>query len=208
MTPDREAVVEVIASTRLVAIVRASTGEQAADVARTLLDAGVAALEVSLTTPDALAVVGALAAQATPGQVIGAGTIVSTADAEAALHAGARFLVSPAFDPDVLAAAAQGGAASIPGCYTPTEVVSATRHGADLIKLFPASSAGIGHLRAMRQALPAVRFVPTGGVAIDTSIDWLRAGAAAVAVGSTLTAGPLEAVRRRAGELLDRIAAG
>jgi 2-dehydro-3-deoxyphosphogluconate aldolase / (4S)-4-hydroxy-2-oxoglutarate aldolase len=185
----RAAAVAAIREARLIAIVRAPDAESALRTSRDLITAGVRVLEVSLTTPGAVGVIDVLVRDALPGVLVGAGTVLTPADASAALDAGARFLISPAFAHDVVRAAHERDAAAIPGIMTPTEAVAATQAGADLVKLFPASSASPGVLRDLLQALPKLSVVPTGGVHIQDAADWIRAGAVAVGMGSALTSG-------------------
>jgi len=121
---------------------------------------------------------------------LGAGTVFDATTAIEFIARGADFVVSPAFDEDVCAACADRGVPYIPGCFTATEVRRALEAGCSLIKLFPAAPVGTGYLRALRSVFPAVRFVPTGGIAADpkTVGKWLAAGATAVGLGSDLIA--------------------
>jgi 2-dehydro-3-deoxyphosphogluconate aldolase/(4S)-4-hydroxy-2-oxoglutarate aldolase len=192
---NREQVRAAIAQQRVVAIVRERTGAAALERAVALVEAGARVVEISLTTPDALPAVEALARRA-GSAVIGAGTVLDTAAAEAAIAAGARFLVAPTLSIPVIELAAAADIAVIPGAATPTEMLAAHRAGADFVKIFPASIWSPRAVKDLLAALPMLRLVPTGGVALDTAPDWSRAGAAAVGMGSALTASTFADLRR------------
>lgn len=189
-----------IAERRVVAIVRARTAEEALATATALVDAGLDVIELPLTMRGALGAIEALAA-ARPGALVGAGTVLDEASARAAILAGARFLVSPGLDRDVVATAHRYGAAALPGVQTPTEMVEALSAGADLLKVFPAGQLGPGFVKAVSAPLPQAPLVPTGGVSAENAADWLDAGAVALGVGGALTATTAGAPERAA-ELL------
>lgn len=174
-SPDRDAVLAAFTRHRCSAILRTPL----ANAVRPALDAAIAGgfriIEVTLNTPDALAHISALAQQ--PDLTVGAGTVLSVADAKAARAAGARFLVSPMTDPQILAFCRQHDLLSVPGAYTPTEMLTAHRAGADLVKLFPAPVNGPEYLRTCRGPMPFLRLFPTSGVTEENVLDWLAAGA-------------------------------
>jgi len=180
-------VVDAVADQRLVAILRTSSAAEAVESGRLLLALGVRCLEVSLVTPDGLDAVRALAATRPPGSFVGAGTVLDVSDVEATARAGGSFVVSPVLDAAVVARTKELGLASFPGAATPTEAVAAVRAGADAVKLFPASAWTPAVLRDVLTALPALRTVPTGGVAARAARDWILAGAFAVGLGGSLT---------------------
>ncbi len=170
---------------RVIPVVRTSDSRLAALAVEWLRGAGLTIFEITLTVPDATGLIRALAAD--PALTIGAGTVPDRAAAEACLEAGARFLVSPWVDPAVAEAARAAGAASMLGAMTPTEVRAARAAGADVVKLFPASSAGgPAHVKALRAVFPDVAFCPTGGVDAGNAPDYLAAGAAFVGIGGRL----------------------
>ena len=170
---------------RLVAIIRGTDPQASIRAARTLFEAGIRFVEVSLVMPDALRVIAEVAASAPEGAVIGAGTVLTRADVRAAAAAGARFLVTPAVTESVAEAAAHG-IPVLAGAFTPTEVVAALELGATAVKLFPAAVGGPGYLRALRGPLPGVAFVPVGGIDAALAAAYFAAGALAVGVGSPL----------------------
>ena len=194
--------VEVLRRHKVLGIVRGSSRGSAEAAALALYDAGVGLIEVSLTTPDAVGVIARLAAAAPPGCLVGAGTVVTEAEAEAVAEAGAAFAVSPGITAGMRRAVALGMPVA-PGVFTPSEVYEALDLGASAVKLFPASVGGPAYLTALRQPMPHVAFVPVGGVGLDEARAYLAAGAVAVGVGSPLvgdaaSGGDLAALRLRA----------
>ncbi|HEX7289741.1 MAG TPA: bifunctional 4-hydroxy-2-oxoglutarate aldolase/2-dehydro-3-deoxy-phosphogluconate aldolase [Conexibacter sp.] len=191
------AVAARIAERRVVAILRCSEPER---VGTAVIEGGVDVVEVPMNVPGALSAISSLSAL--PGALVGAGTVMSAAQAVAALDAGARFLLSPVLRPEVVAAAHEAGAAAVPGAFTPTEIDACMRAGADLVKLFPADRLTPPDLRVLLAALPDAPLVPTGGITAANAAAWLAAGAVAVGVGGALTREP-----QRARELLAAVAA-
>ena len=184
--PDRAEIVARIAARRLVGILRCREPERVGTAA---IEGGLDVVEVPLGVPDALGVVARLAARH-PEALIGAGTVMSADDAERALDAGARFLLSPVLRPSVVEVAHSGGAAAVPGAFTPTEIDACMRAGADLVKLFPADRLAPADLRVLLAALPDAPLLPTGGIDAGNAAEWLAAGAVAVGVGGALTREP------------------
>lgn len=170
-------VTELLAETRVLAILRT---EHAVSAAAILAAHGFPLCEVPFNAP------GALAAIASIGGQTGAGTVLTAQQARDAVAAGAAFLVTPAVLPEVQAAADKLGVPVICGAYTPTEVLAAHRGGAAAVKLFPASPAGPGYLKALRAPLPGVPLVPVGGIALADVPTYLAAGAVAVGLGEPL----------------------
>ncbi|WP_327725491.1 bifunctional 4-hydroxy-2-oxoglutarate aldolase/2-dehydro-3-deoxy-phosphogluconate aldolase [Streptomyces europaeiscabiei] len=193
--------VESLGAHRLLAIVRGKDPAAALNTVRTLAEEGIAAIEVSLTTADALTVIRQARAELGPGALLGAGTVRSAEDAARAVDAGASYLVTPALVDGLKAY----GVPVLMGALTPTEIEAALARGADAIKLFPGSLGGPGYLKALRDPFPEVPFVPVGGVDAQIARDYLDRGALAVGVGSPLVGdaadgGELEQLRARAAE--------
>jgi 2-dehydro-3-deoxyphosphogluconate aldolase / (4S)-4-hydroxy-2-oxoglutarate aldolase len=193
-------------SRRLVAIIRGTDTDAAVRTASTLAAAGIALMEVSLNTPDALSVISRARAELGDGIHVGVGTVITADDASRAADAGAAFAVTPAITPG-LPVLAERGIPVLCGALSPSEVVAATRQGAAAVKLFPASLGGVRYLKALRDPFPDVPFVPVGGVDADAARGYLAAGAAAVGVGSPLigdaaSGGSLEDLRARARHFL------
>ncbi|WP_426957217.1 bifunctional 4-hydroxy-2-oxoglutarate aldolase/2-dehydro-3-deoxy-phosphogluconate aldolase [Muricoccus radiodurans] len=190
-------VMERLRKARVVPVVRLSSAARAATAVSWLREAGITVFEITMTIPDAPALIRDLSSD--PDLLVGAGTVPDAASAEACLSAGARFLVSPWVEPTVVAPARAAGATVMLGALTPTEVREALAAGADVVKIFPASSAGgVAHLRALRSVFPKVAFCPTGGVAAREVGDYLDAGAAFVGMGGKLVDEGLVAAGNRA----------
>ncbi|WP_030613264.1 bifunctional 4-hydroxy-2-oxoglutarate aldolase/2-dehydro-3-deoxy-phosphogluconate aldolase [Streptomyces sclerotialus] len=187
---------------RVFAIVRSETYDEASATADTLLSAGITSLEISLTTPFALEAVTTLTRELGDDAIIGAGTVLDAASARMAVDAGARFLVSPHLDAEVIRTGHRYGVPVFAGVSTPTEIVHGLELGADALKLFPASGHSPGWLRDVRAALPQAPLVPTGGVTVENAPEWIAAGAVAVGMGSALSAGDRDTVTKRAAALL------
>jgi 2-dehydro-3-deoxyphosphogluconate aldolase / (4S)-4-hydroxy-2-oxoglutarate aldolase len=170
-----------------VPVIRAPSPELALLACEAILAGGISVFEITMTIPDAPAVIRALRDRLTDRALIGAGTVLDAADARACIEAGAEFIVSPGFDAATIAAAHEAGIAAMPGALTPTEVIAAWKAGADVVKIFPCSAmGGASYLRALKGPLPQVKLMPTGGVNVNTARDFLAAGAVALGVGSEL----------------------
>ncbi|MGH3435160.1 MAG: bifunctional 4-hydroxy-2-oxoglutarate aldolase/2-dehydro-3-deoxy-phosphogluconate aldolase [Sciscionella sp.] len=198
--------------TGAIAILRASTDRHVLPAAMALAEAGIACLEITLTVPGAVRTLRALVDELAPQVAVGAGTVTTAAEAEEAVAAGASFLVSPALCPEVVACARERALGCYPGAWTPTEVLAAWRSGATAVKLFPAATGGAAYLRRLRDPLPDIPIVPTGGIGIEQVGDYLRAGALAVGMGApllgdALDGGDLGGLRARARRVLDAVAA-
>lgn len=170
----------------VVAIIRMKDPAKLREVFDALAEGGVRAIEVTMTVPDAVTLIRKLAASLPPGLLLGAGTVVDAETVRAVVDAGARFVVSPVFRPDVIAECHKLGAAAAPGCFTPTEILNAHDLGADVVKVFPATALGPQFIKDIRAPLPQLKLMPTGGVSLDNAGDWIRAGAVAVGAGSAL----------------------
>jgi 2-dehydro-3-deoxyphosphogluconate aldolase / (4S)-4-hydroxy-2-oxoglutarate aldolase len=170
---------------RVVPVVRTSSARLAATAVGWLRDAGLRIFEITMTIPDAPALIRELAAD--PALLVGAGTVPDAATAAACLNAGARFIVAPWIDASLAAPCRAADAVLMLGALTPTEVRAALGAGADVVKVFPASSVGgPAHIRALCSVLPTVAFCPTGGVEPGNVAAYLAAGAAFVGMGGAL----------------------
>ncbi|HEX4203494.1 MAG TPA: bifunctional 4-hydroxy-2-oxoglutarate aldolase/2-dehydro-3-deoxy-phosphogluconate aldolase [Ktedonobacteraceae bacterium] len=176
----------VLPPRRPIAIIRLDDLAEAIQISRALLAGGVGALEFTLTNKQALAALEQVRQEFGTRLTVGVGTVLDAEAARAAIDAGAQFLVTPALLPDVIAVAKQREVPIACGAYTPTEMLSAWRLGADLVKVFPASQLGPGYIKDVLAPLPDLRLVPTGGVNLDTCAAFLAAGAYTVAAGSQL----------------------
>jgi 2-dehydro-3-deoxyphosphogluconate aldolase/(4S)-4-hydroxy-2-oxoglutarate aldolase len=194
---------EAISAAGIIAVLRASDADRFDRVAEVLVEAGVTCVEFTLTSRGAVEALRRFAARLPTGVTLGAGTVLEPETADAAIDAGASYLVSPTVDLDVIQRARRRGVAALPGAFTPTEILRAWRAGADAVKLFPASVGGPAYLRAVKAPLPEVPLVPTGGVGLEEIGRYLDAGALAVGLGGPLVGdagegGDLGALRRRA----------
>lgn len=198
----RAATVATIEQSGVVAVIRLDDPSTLRDVCDALAAGGVRALEVAMTVPGAVGLIERLAPSIPAGFALGAGTVLDPDTARRVIDAGARFLVSPVFRPPVIEVARLHDVAVMPGCFTPTEILAAWDAGADMVKLFPAAAVGPAFIRDLHAPLPAVKVMPTGGVTRENAGAWIRAGAAAIGVGSAL----VDKAAARAGAF-DRIAA-
>lgn len=184
------ALIARLGQARVVPVVRTATTREAATAVAWLREVGVAVFEITMTVPDAPALIRELAAE--PGLLVGAGTVAGLAQADLVLAAGARFVVAPWVAPDLATPTHAAGALLMLGAMTPTEVRAARAARADVVKVFPASSAGgPAHVRALKSVFPDVPFCPTGGVEPKNLRDYLDAGAAFVGIGGRLVDGRL-----------------
>ena len=182
----RAAVVEQVQELGVVAVIRIKDPAKLRAVVDALVDGGVRALEVTMTVPGAVGLIRELAPTMPAGFLLGAGTVTTPETARAVIDAGATYVVSPVFQPAVIAACHERDVAAMPGCFSPTEIFAAYELGADIIKVFPATMLGPQFLKDVRAPLPQVKLMPTGGVSLDNAHDWIRAGAVAVGIGSAL----------------------
>ncbi|MNS84516.1 KHG/KDPG aldolase [compost metagenome] len=173
-----------LAEARFVPVVRASSDAKALKAARAFLAGGCRALEIALTVPGAAEVIRTLAAE---GHYVGAGTVLDAESAREVIAAGARYLVGPTTEPEVIDVAREAAVLVVPGALTPNEVLAAHRAGAQVIKVFPVSSlGGPRYLRLLNDPFPHLRFFASGGVSLDDAKDYLAAGAVALGIGGAL----------------------
>jgi 2-dehydro-3-deoxyphosphogluconate aldolase / (4S)-4-hydroxy-2-oxoglutarate aldolase len=173
----------MIESSRLIAILRSPQPVDLVSASMALIEGGVTALEIPLSTPGALAAVGQLRQETGESASIGVGTVLTTDDARRAIDSGAQFLVAPIVDKEAIEFACRRLVPMLPGALTPNECLQAHHAGATFVKLFPAATLLPKYLREILAPLPMLRIVPTGGVTLDNVGDWFAAGAVAVGVG-------------------------
>jgi 2-dehydro-3-deoxyphosphogluconate aldolase/(4S)-4-hydroxy-2-oxoglutarate aldolase len=183
---NRSTVVSAIEAMKVVAVIRLRDAGKLRAVVDALAAGGVRALEVTMTVPNAIGLIREIAGSLPAGFLLGAGTVIDGDTARAVIDAGAQFVVSPVFRQEVLRACQEREIAVMPGCFSPTEILAAHDAGADIIKVFPATMLGPQFIRDVRAPLPQVKLMPTGGVTIENAGEWIRAGAAAVGIGSAL----------------------
>ena len=187
---DKEMVISKIKEVGLVAVVRAESGDQAKRITEACIEAGIAAIEMTFTVPMAHKVIEEIALSYSAEQIIlGAGTVLDPETARIAILSGAQYIVSPYLNLDTIKLCNRYRVPCMPGVMTITEAVTAMEAGADIIKLFPGDIAGPQMIKAVRGPLPYAKIMPTGGVDVDNVDKWIKAGAVAVGVGGSLTAG-------------------
>jgi 2-dehydro-3-deoxyphosphogluconate aldolase/(4S)-4-hydroxy-2-oxoglutarate aldolase len=178
--------VAAIEAEGVVAVVRMSDPEHLFHVVGAAAEGGVRAIEITMTVPGALDQIAAVHEEFGEQILLGVGSVRDEATARDAVAAGARFVVSPIFFPEIIEAAHDLGVPAMPGCFTPTEIASAVRAGADVVKVFPADIVGMKFFKAVRAPMPDLKLMPTGGVSLTNAGEWLAAGACAVGIGSAL----------------------
>ena len=207
----REQVLDAILAAKVVAVIRMKNAGRLADTAAALGRGGVTAVEITMTVPGAVEIIRGMARTKAPGTIVGAGTVLDAATAAEVIAAGADFVVSPISDMPMIRACREAGVLVAPGAFTPTEIVTAWRAGADIVKVFPATSLGPQFFKDMRGPLPQVRLMPTGGVTIQNAPQFLAAGACAVGIGTALVdakmieAGDWAGLEARARRLVDSL---
>lgn len=211
---NKTAKLTLIREAGVIAIMRAQRTDQLLAAADAIRAGGVRAIEVTMTTPGALDVIREATARYGDAVLFGAGSVLDPETARAALLAGAGFIVAPTLKVEVVALCNRYGVPVIPGCFTPTEMLTAWEAGADMVKLFPAEIGGPALVKALRAPLPQLEIVPVGGVDLSTAADFIRSGAAALGVGSSLItqalldAGDMAELTRRAAAFVAEVQKG
>jgi len=173
----------------VVAVVRAESAEQGVKIAKAVMESGIVGIEITFTVPGALDIIKSLATECGDGIIIGAGTVLDSETARAAILAGAQYVVSPFLDVDTVKLCNTYNVPCMPGAMTLKEAVEGMRAGADIIKIFPGALFGPRIIKEFRGPMPQLKMMPTGGVSVENAGEWIRAGAVAVGVGGALTAG-------------------
>ena len=179
-------IVEAVETAGIVAVIRIKDPSRLRAVVDAIAEGGIRALEITMTVPGAVGLIRDLAPTLPGGFILGAGTVLDADTVTQVADAGARYVVSPVFRRTVIEACHARGLAAMPGCFTPTEILDAWDAGADIVKVFPATTLGPSYLKDVRAPLPQVKLMPTGGVTVENAGDWIRAGAVAVGVGTSL----------------------
>ena len=177
---------DLIRNTGVIAIMRANESDQLIDAAQAIFEGGIRAIEVTLTTPGALKVISKVNEKFGDNILFGAGTVLDAESALSAINVGAAFIVSPNLNLEVITACLRYSIPVFPGCFTPTEIVTAWQSGATMVKLFPSDVGGPAMIKAIRSPLPQVEIIPVGGGDLETTADFIRNGASAVGVGGSL----------------------
>ncbi|WP_341318778.1 bifunctional 2-keto-4-hydroxyglutarate aldolase/2-keto-3-deoxy-6-phosphogluconate aldolase [Paraburkholderia sp. IMGN_8] len=193
-----------IRASKIVAIVREKDPDVALNAAIACCEGGITCIEIALTTVNGLGVLSELAKIS--DITVGAGTVLDADTASTAIRMGASFLLSPSVIPEMIRVCSRYGAVSIPSAFTPTEVLSALEAGADIVKIFPASTGGLTHIESIGAQLPQASLMPSGRVSVDDVGRWFVKGVVAVGVGGALTScaktGDFSSIRQRARQLV------
>ncbi len=184
--PTKSEIISLLLNPGIIAVVRAKSADQILPLSEALIAGGVIAVEVTMTTPNAIEAIREASQKLGARALIGVGTVLDVATCRKAIEAGAQFVVSPITRTELVAAAHEAGKPVMLGAYTPTEAQLAHEAGSDFIKIFPADGLGPAYIKALRAPLPHLKIVPTGGVDLHTAADFLKAGCAALGVGSSL----------------------
>ncbi|CAM3957744.1 bifunctional 2-keto-4-hydroxyglutarate aldolase/2-keto-3-deoxy-6-phosphogluconate aldolase [Mesobacillus thioparans] len=198
-----------LAESKVVAVVRGSSAEEAIQISEAAIEGGFRAIELTYTTPG---VEKAFEALAGTEAILGAGTVLDPETARHAILSGAKFVVSPNFNKEIATLCNRYSIAYLPGCMTITEIVTAVESGCDIVKLFPANRFDPSFIGAVNGPLPQVRVMPTGGVNLDNVMNWLSAGAVAAGIGSDLNkayrASGKDGVRELCGNYINAVTGG
>jgi len=177
---------DIILSTKVIVVIRMADTEKLAKVIHAVQEGGVKAIEITMTTPDAVNVIHTISKKKPKDTLLGAGSVLDPETAALVIHSGADFVVSPITNPEMIKLCNRYGKLVAPGAFTPTEIISAWEMGADIVKIFPATSVGPKYFKDIKGPLPQVKLMPTGGVNLDNARDFIKNGACCVGIGTTL----------------------
>lgn len=198
---DKAEVIQTIRDIGIIPVVRAQSADEAMQAIDAIREGGISILEITMTVPGAVGLIEELSNRYGSEVLVGAGTVLDPETARACILAGARFIVSPALNPETIEVCRYNEIAVMPGALTPTEVVQAWTAGADFVKVFPAGAVGgASYLRSLKAPLPQIELIPTGGVSLKTAADFIKAGASALGVGADLV--DLKAIREGQQQLI------
>lgn len=203
-------IVKQMADYGLVAVIRAESKEQGVKVIDAVIKGGIKVIEITMTVPGAVDIIKDLSeVYKNEDVIIGAGTVLDPETARACILAGAKFIVAPNLNPEVVVLCNRYRVAAVPGIMTVTEAVQALELGVDIIKVFPGNAYGSSIISSFKGPLPQANFMPSGGVNLSNLKDWIKAGAVAVSTGGDLTkgakTGDYEAVRETAAKFVEEV---
>ncbi|MFQ5864535.1 MAG: bifunctional 4-hydroxy-2-oxoglutarate aldolase/2-dehydro-3-deoxy-phosphogluconate aldolase [bacterium] len=179
-------IVQSLISKGAIAVIRMSDSDKLIKVVEAIHNGGISAIEITMTIPNALKVIENIARVMGDYIQTGVGSVLNAETARLAINAGAQFVVSPIFKPEIIHTAHQYDLPAVPGGFTPTEILLAQEQGADIVKVFPADVVGMNFFKAIKAPMPHLQLMPTGGVTLTNAGEWIKAGACAVGVGSAL----------------------
>ncbi len=200
-------IIEKIGETKIIPVIRTDSADKARIIVEALIDGGIDVLEVTMTIPGAVELIARLSDEyKNSAVVIGAGTVLDAETARNCIEAGAKFVVSPFLNVEIISFCNRNEIAVMPGALTPTEIFTARQVGADMVKVFPVSAmGGASYIKAVKTVFPQINIVPTGGISLDSAVDYIKAGASAVGIGGELTGVEESIITKQARNLLDRI---
>jgi 2-dehydro-3-deoxyphosphogluconate aldolase/(4S)-4-hydroxy-2-oxoglutarate aldolase len=207
----KDVALDIVLSSKVIAVIRMSDTERLAKVVEAVKAGGVRAIEITMTTPFALEIISSMAKKKPPDVLVGAGTVLDSETAVQVIHAGADFVVSPVTNAATIAACRRYDTLVAPGAFSPTEILAAWEAGADIVKVFPATSVGPKYFKDILGPLPKLRLMPTGGVSLENARDFIANGACCVAIGTALLdkkaieAGQWEVLTQKAKALVDSL---
>ncbi len=213
MTERRQEAIDIIEAVGVVAVIRLQDPARLYGVVDALASGGVRALEVTMTVPHAIQLIGKIAPTLPADFALGAGTVLDPDTARAAILAGARFIVGPILNTAVIDLCHRHDVAVMPGCFSPTEILAAWQAGADIVKVFPATALGPAYFKDLRGPLPQIKLMPTGGVTLENAGEWIAAGAVAIGAGTAMIdrkavdAGDYATIADRARRFVDAVRA-
>lgn len=182
----REEILNQILERKTVAVIRLKDSEKLKKVIEALALGGVTVAEITMTVPNAIDLIKKISNEVSGNIIVGVGSVLNSETANAAIKAGAKYVVSPILKEDIIQTAHEYDVPVMPGCFTPTEIYNAYELGADVIKVFPADSLGVNFFKGVLAPMPFLKLMPTGGVTLTNIVDWLKAGAVAVGLGTSL----------------------
>ena len=182
----REEIRNYILEKKVLAVVRMKNSEQLLKIITAIMNGGVTGIELTMTIPNAIKALEIANREFNDDILLGVGSVTNSQMAVEAINAGAKFVVSPIYKPEIVSTVIEKNLVVIPGGFTPTEIQNAYEQGADLVKIFPADILGMSFIKSIKAPLPHIRVIPTGGVTLDNAIDWINHGASAVGIGTAL----------------------
>ena len=183
----RKKILQAIIDTGVIAIIRMTNVSRLMEVVEALRAGGIRCIEITLAVPKAAEIIKKLGTSSSLDILVGAGTVLDKKSARQAIKAGAKYIVSPTLWPGMIEICDEYNVVSIPGAFTPTEILKAWNAGADIVKVFPANAVGPQYIEDLRRPLPDLRLLPTSGITVDNAGDYIRVGACAVGIGAALT---------------------
>ncbi|HRI46105.1 MAG TPA: bifunctional 4-hydroxy-2-oxoglutarate aldolase/2-dehydro-3-deoxy-phosphogluconate aldolase [Ignavibacteriaceae bacterium] len=182
----REKILAEVITRKAVAVIRAKDPDKLRRIIESLAEGGITIAEITMTVPNAIQLIEKMSKEVSKNIIIGVGSVLNRETAISAINAGAKYVVSPILKKEVIDAAHENDVPVMPGCFTPTEAQTAFEYGADIIKVFPADVLGMSFFKAILAPMPHLKLMPTGGVTLTNPGEWIKAGACAVGLGSSL----------------------